>query len=186
MSSDSVELMIEKILTSTSLKHVHIEYVEYTEESASMFNLLESNKRLISLQFKNCLELNLVVPHVAKALHTNKKLKLLGMPSFYGIGSPTPGFEDVEELDEFPKFNIGDDGVKALIEMLKVNKTLETSAILTTELTADHVLALCDALQETEVPLYRARTLVLDPEYTPCTVIHPHIVSATEVSTTST
>lgn len=73
MSSDSVELMVEKILTSTSLKHVHIEYVKYTEESASMFNLLESNKRLISLQFKNCLELNLVVPHVAKALHTNKK-----------------------------------------------------------------------------------------------------------------
>lgn len=102
------------------------------------------------------------------------------MPSFYGIGSPTPGFEDVEELlDEFPKFNIGDDGVKALIEMLKVNKTLETLAILTTELTADHILALRDALQETEVPLYR--TLVLDPE---CSYSSTHCVS--HISVTST
>ena len=177
MSSDAVELMIEEILSSFSLENVHIVGIQYTKKNARMFKLLEKNKNITGLQFKSCGGLDLVVPYVARALHENRTLKMLGIPSYYGVDSVPP--EVINEVDEpdvyFPNYILGCDSVKALSEMLKVNKTLKTLAILSTDLTMDNVLTLRDALQGTKV--YR-RTLVLDSELTK---IHPHIISDSQM-----
>ena len=178
MSSDSVELMIEKILSSSSLKHVHIVGIQFTEENASKFKLLENNKKLVSLQFKSYYGMNLylVVQYVARALHKNKTLKMLQVPPFNGLDDETyiPGDElDAKEIEEyFHKCN--DDSVNALSEMLKLNKTLQTLVICSTDLTSDNVFTLRDALQENKVP---CRALVLDHELT---IIHPRIIPASQ------
>ena len=171
MYSDSVELMIEKILSS-SLEHVHIHSVQYTEESASKFTSLERNQRLVSLHFKNCASrgLNSVISYVAKALHKNDTLRILG------ISSPEDtSLTFVSPLEEVDKSRshllneciIDNDSIQALSEMLKVNKTLETLAIISTKLSKDNVLSLCDALQGT------LRNLVLDTELIK---IHPRVI----------
>ena len=49
--------------------------------------------------------MKLIAPYVAKALHKNTTLRLLGIPSWYQVKSQV-------------KSIIGDDGIQALSEML--------------------------------------------------------------------
>ena len=145
MSSECVTLMVETVISSSSLEKVELWWIHCTIESARKMKLLENNSNLVSLKFINCLGLNLAVPHTAEALHRNKSLKTLGIPS--ECSNTTIWYTNSNYDDN----NID---VKALSEMLKVNNTLKELEVFTTKLTRDDVFTLCDALQRNEILEY--------------------------------
>ena len=139
MSSECVTLMIETVFSPSSLEKVELWEIDCTTEFASKMKLLENNSNLTSLKFINCLELNLAVPYVAEALHKNKSLKTLGIPSFEMISGDQTEYDDGDPVD-----------VKTLSAMLEVNNTLTELEMSTTELTSDDVYILHDALRRSK------------------------------------
>ena len=144
MSPECVTLLVETILSPSSLERIELWQLHCTTESASKFKLLENNSNLTSLKFiEHFIGLRLAVPYVAEALHKNKSLTTLGIPSrctCLGSVSLQQPFFEVDCSDS-------DVDVKALSEMLEVNDTLTELKIFTPELTEDNVYTLSDALQ---------------------------------------
>ena len=146
MSNECVALLIETVLSpaSESLNEVELWWLQFTDENARKFRLLENNKNVCKLKFINCLVgLELAVPYVAEALHKNESLALLGIP----YKAP----EELTLIDSFLaelNINFGESSVRALSEMLKVNKTLKSLIIYNTNLSNEDILALISALQE--------------------------------------
>ena len=66
---ECVTLMVETVLSPSSLERVGLWWMHCTTESASKFKLLEKNSNLASLEFVECfIGLHLAVPYVAEAL----------------------------------------------------------------------------------------------------------------------
>ncbi|MCG8622709.1 MAG: hypothetical protein MJE68_12035, partial [Proteobacteria bacterium] len=117
MTEECVSLMIKVLLSPSSLKNLTISSVEWTTGNSGNFMLLESNNNIQSLHFNKFhkefeydhrgLNLNPVIPAVAKALHKNDSLIHLGIPP---CKKPCTEF-----------FEIKRDSVVALSEMLRVN-----------------------------------------------------------------
>ena len=96
---------MEIVLLSSSLEELELWISQWTSESANKFNLLRTNRNLISLEFHKCfIGFDKVISEVAEALKENKTMKKLSMPKCYFIGR---------------------DHVDKLSHMLKENQTLE-------------------------------------------------------------
>ena len=159
--------IIEMILSPSSLEEVELWRLNFTFVNVSRFQLLECNMNLVTLKFSGSVGgLELAIPHMAKALHNNVSLKALRISDFSCI-RVICGYINQFELQQC-EFG-ADSSVKALSEMIKVNKTLERLEILTNKLTMNHVLALTEALQKNAT----LQRLILDP--TVCQ-IDPRIV----------
>ena len=167
MSSECVTLMVETVLSPSSLSNIDLWEIHWTTETASKMKLLENNITLASLKFMNCFGLDLAVPHVAEALHKNKSLRTLGIPSKYSPKKVTPRPVTIYENP----YGENDIDVKSLSEMLKVNKTLKKLETHTIKLTRDDVYTLNDALQDNKT----LKHLVLHPKVVK--VIDPRIRS---------
>ena len=180
MSPECVALMVETVLSPSSLERVELWWMHCTTESASKFKLLENNSNITSLEFIECyVGLCLAVPYVAKALHKNKSLKRLGIPS------RPRSFVSLRQL--FLEVDCSDNDVdgKALSTMLEVNDTLSELEIFTPELTKDDFYTFSDALQKNKtlqclslcpyVPNVIDRRIQFYRAYTRTTT-HPHRV----------
>ena len=123
------ELVIETLLSPSSLTEITLRKLQCTADGASKFQVLEDNDNLNTLKFSILSGHNFAALHIAMALHKNMRLKIIDME---------------KELDKHAHpyrqylFLIGSyvadaradyietDGIQALSEMLKVNQTLET------------------------------------------------------------
>ena len=145
MSPECVVLLIETLLSASSLVILELWCLNYTPESANKLKLLENNTNIASLRLINSFgRINLALPFVAKALHKNKALKLLGIIYITLPFDRTMIFcTDTSDYN----YDIGIDSVKVLSEMLMVNGTLTTLEITTSSLTRDELFTLCDALK---------------------------------------
>ena len=85
------------------------------------------------------------MPFIAKALHKNEALKLLGIIYITLTFDHTVVIFYTDTSDY--NYNIGIDSVKILSEMLMVNGTLTTMEITTSSLTRDDLFTLSDALK---------------------------------------
>ena len=148
MSVECVALLVETILQSpASLEDIELWWVQFTVENASKFKLLENNNNLNSLKFINCsVGLDLTIPYVAKALHKNESLKVLGIPY------KAPKEQTLKSLltkrgEPDASVDIGKSSMRALSEMLKVNKALKCLVIYTKNLNDDDAQTLIYALQ---------------------------------------
>jgi Ran GTPase-activating protein (RanGAP) involved in mRNA processing and transport len=149
MSNECVALLIETILSPASLDEVNLWWLQFTGENARKFKQLESNNNLHSLKFMNCsIGLDLAVPYVAEALHKNESLAMLGIP-YKASEELTPINRLKKLLTEQNEYdvNFGESSIRALSEMLKVNKTLKYLIIYTANLNDDDILTLISALQ---------------------------------------
>ena len=150
ISNECVAQLIEIILSPASLYEVELWWLQFTDENARKFKLLENNSNLCKLTFINCsIGLELAVPYVAKALYKNESLALLGMP--YKAPKELVTLIDssknlVAEQNEYD-INLGESSIRALSEMLKVNKTLKCLIICTINLSDEDILTLISALQ---------------------------------------
>ena len=145
MSPECVVLLIETLLSASSLKILELWCLTYTPESANKLKLLENNTNLASLRLINSFGgINLALPFIAKALHKNEALKLLGIIYI------TPTFDRTvifcTDTSDY-NYDIGINSVKILSEMLMVNGTLTTLEITTSSLTRDDLFTLSDALK---------------------------------------
>ena len=146
MSVECVTLLVETVLSPASVEDVELWWLQFTAESASKFKLLENNSHLSSLEFINCpVGLDLTVPYVAKALHKNESLEGLGIPS---KGPEEHILFGLLVRNNECNIDIGKSGVRALSEMLKVNKGLKHLCICTKNLNDDDVQILISALKE--------------------------------------
>ena len=159
MPSESAVLLVDTVLSPSSLKTLECQRIIWTEESASKFQLLKNNENLTNLKFSypailtsavrarqtqeyyaylTCDPgLNLVALYVAQALHTNESLKVLEMPSYY------------RHLDHCHNIcAVGSGRVKELSEMLRVNSTLKSLELAASSLTTEDVFKLNDALKQ--------------------------------------
>ena len=98
MSPECKELMMETVLSKSSLSTLHFQHV--LTHCLDFFTPLERNCNLSNLVISSC---NVSISPLAKALHKNTTLRTL----------------------RFLYSQIGTDGAIALAEMLKVNKSLE-------------------------------------------------------------
>ena len=145
MSPECVALMIQTLLSPSSLEVLELWWISYTPESAQRFKLLENNTNLTSLKLLNTfIGVNLALPYIAKALHKNGSLKILRM---YVETSLSDSNNADDHLKCHKLYHIGTESVKALSEMLKVNNTLTVLDILTYTFTRDDAITLSDALQ---------------------------------------
>ena len=143
MPPDCVKVMVETLLSPSSLKYLQLWWMSYSPESACSFRVLENNTNVTDLQLINNVDgINLVLTHIAKALHKNESLKILEIS--VGMIADNNQFK----IDYRFGYDLEIDSVKALSEMLKVNKTLNTLEILANKLTRDEVMLLSDALKE--------------------------------------
>ena len=141
MSEESVSLMVEVLLSPSSLYRVILSSIQWTSKNVANFALLENNKNIAILHFDVFHEefeddprsLNPVIPAVAKALHKNDTLVHLGVPPC--------------EKPHIHNFDIEHESVVALSEMLEVNKTLEHLDVFTF-LTCHDIQVLVNALEE--------------------------------------
>ena len=162
MPSETVTLLVETVLSPSSLETLELLGVKWTEESASKFKLLEINKNLTNLKFivmyfvpgTSCSygetifsmnKFDLVAPLIAQALRTNVSLKVLEMPSLMALQLPLPGSF---QLQEYSLDNRGGDGIKELSEMLCVNSTLKSLELYSSQPTADDIFNLNNALKQ--------------------------------------
>ena len=103
--------------------------------------------------FEHALDLNPVIPAVARALHKNDLLIHLGIPPC--------------EEPRIERFDIEHENVVALSEMLRVNTTLEHFDVFT-PLTCDDIQVLASALQDNdtleEIHLWNERIVISNPE----------------------
>jgi hypothetical protein len=105
MTDECVAKLVEIVLLPSSLKELELWFPEWTSESANKFNLLRTNRNLISVEFHKCfVGFDEVVSVVAEALKENKTMKKLSMSQIYCIG--------IDLIDK-------------LSNMLEVNQTLE-------------------------------------------------------------
>ena len=174
MSPECVSLMIETLLSSSSLIILQLWWISYTPKGACSWKVLENNTNLIYLKLINNLDgLNLAIPCIAKALHKNESLTTLEI----SVGKIDN--ENHFRIDYRFGCDIGIDSVKALSEMFKVNKKLCTLEILANKLTQDEVMMLSYALQENTTLHY----LGLHPDAIATTVtIDKRIASMESVS----
>ena len=104
MPAECLEQLVETILSPSSLEKMEFWHTYWTLGSARKFEILENNSNLAKLHFVDDHSgLDVVVPFVAKALHKNKSLKTLKIPSSCGHD-----------------YEIPCDSIIALSEMLKV------------------------------------------------------------------
>ena len=160
MTEECVSLMVKVLLSPSSLSDVTISCIKWTTGNTGNFALLESNKNIWALQFRvfhgdfedDPLNLNPVIPAVAKALHKNDSLIRLGIPPC--------------EAPDIECFDIERDSVVALSEMLRVNTTLEHFDVFT-PLSCDDIQVLVSALQDNdtleEIHLWNERIMILNP-----------------------
>ena len=143
ISPECVTLMVETVLSPSSLERVELWWMHCTTKSASKFKLLENNSNITSLEFiKSYVGLRLAVPYVAEALHKNKSLKTLGIPS------RRPDNVSLRQLFLEVDCSGNDVDVKTLSTMLEVNDTLTELEIFTPKLTKDDIYTLSNALQK--------------------------------------
>ena len=141
MSEECVSLMVEVLLSPSSLYRVILSSIQWTTKNVANFALLENNKNIAVLHFEVFNEdfkddprsLNPVIPAIAKALHKNDTLVHLGVPSC--------------EKPHIHYFDIEHESVVALSEMLEVNKTLKHLDVFTF-LTCHDIQVLVNALEE--------------------------------------
>ena len=89
--------------------------------------------------------MNLAIPCIAKALHKNESLSVLEV----SFGTIRDEYNDSQFVIDYDfGCDIGVDSVKALSEMLKVNKRLSALDILANKLTRNEVFMLSNALKE--------------------------------------
>ena len=137
MSTECIELLMKTVFSKTSLTHVEFWSIKFNYLAYTCFEPLENNSNLISLEFVYCVGVFFAFPYVARALHCNTSLKILGMPSV-----------QIEEYDDDEGEVIGDDEVEALSRLLETNKTLTTVKVYTYEgLSLDNVQTLNEALK---------------------------------------
>ena len=162
MPSETVTLLVETVLSPSSLETLELWGVGWTEESASKFKLLEINKNLTNLKFtgtvmcsvfirsrelERCFgfpKLDLVAPHIVQALCTNVSLKVLEMPSLKDLLKSSGSIQ----LQESYLNLISGDGIKKLSEMLCVNSTLKSLELYSSRPTADDIFNLNNALKQ--------------------------------------
>ena len=163
MTEECVSLMVKVLLSPSSLEEVTIRSVEWTTGNIGNFKLLESNKNISSLQFRvyheaikedrYTIDLNPVIPAVAKALHKNDSLLYLGIPP---CKKPHVEYFDIEH-----------ESIVALSKMLRVNKTLKHLDVFT-PLTCDDIQSLASALQGNDtlehLHLWNERIVISTPE----------------------
>ena len=126
------ELVIETLLSPSSLTELTLRKLNCTAEGASKFQVLENNNNLTTLKFSMLSGCNLAALHIAKALHKNMCLKIIDMEEdlnkhalglhhqyLYFIGR-------LSCLEDARADYIEADGILALSEMMEVNQTLET------------------------------------------------------------
>ena len=138
MSPECVALILQTLLSPSSLEELELWSISYTPENAQSLKLLENNTNLVSLKLLKS-GVNLALPYIAKALHMNGSLKMLGLSKLTQA--------DINNDLNHHVYHIGTDSVKALSEMLKVNNTLTALEILTDNLTQDDIITLSNALQ---------------------------------------
>ena len=142
MSPECVALIVQTLLSPSSLEELELWWISYTPDNAQMWKLLENNTNLTSLKLLNTfIGVNLALPYIAKALHMNGSLKILRLSVKINLTQA-----DKPNIHDF-MYHIGTDSVKALSEMLKVNNTLTLLEILTDNLTQDDIITLSNALQ---------------------------------------
>ena len=146
ISEECVSLLIKALLSPSSLTHICLDSVIWTTKNVTNFALLENNKNIKVLhfltfhsEFDDPLDLNPVIPAVAKALHNNDTLLHLGVPP-----CTKPHIND---------FNIEHVCVVALSEMLNVNRHLEHLDVYT-HLTWNDIQVLGNALQDNTLKLH--------------------------------
>ena len=165
ISNECVALLIETVLSPASLNEVELWSLQFTDENVRRFKLLENNSNLCKLKFINCsVGLELAVPYVAEALHKNESLTLLGIPyktpnSIYISKELTLIDSLFAEQNEYD-INFGESSIRALSEMLKVNKTLKCLIICATNLSNEDILTLISALQVNST----LKSLIFHPE----------------------
>ena len=159
MTDECVSLMIKVLLSPSSLEEVTISCIEWTTGNTGNFMLLESNKNIRSLHFRtfhehfeNDLDLNPIIPAVARALHNNDSLLHLGIPPC--------------EEPHIERFDIEHESVIALSEMLRVNTTLAHLDVFT-PLACDGIQILVSALQDNDIlehlHLWNERIMISNP-----------------------
>ena len=163
MTEECVSSMVKVLLSPSSLKEVTIHSIKWTTGNTGNFALLESNKNIWALHFRvfhedfeddqyDSLNLNPVIPAVAKALHKNDSLIHLGIPPC--------------EAPDIELFDIEHGSVVSLSEMLRMNTTLEHLDVFT-PLTCDDIQILVSALQDNDtlehLHLWNERIVILNP-----------------------
>ena len=135
------ELVIETLLSSSSLKELTLHKLKCTAEGASKFQVLENNNNLNALNFSMLTGRNFAALHIAKALHKNICLKKIDMDE----QKYTIRFH----LGHFVADYIEADGIQALSEMLEVNRILVT--LLNVHINSDmNITTLHNALKRNE------------------------------------
>ncbi len=128
MPWEAVDLMVEKVLSPSSLENLKISDADLTSCS---FALLEDNHNLIELVLFQCTLDNEVVSSIAKALHRNTTLRELRLEDYFSR-SPV------------------DDGVIALSRMLRNNRSLKRMEVIMAGVGREAVRALVGALQDNQ------------------------------------
>ena len=120
MSSECVALMMETLLSSSSLETLELWWIKYTHESANKFKLLEYNNSLVNLRLVNSFfGMNLALPCTANALQKNNSLKRLSFRvSPPDLPFPPDIMRGYDSSDSCREYNIGSDNIKILSEML--------------------------------------------------------------------
>ena len=164
MSLDNVALLVETLLSLSSLEKLELWWISYTLVSAEKLKLLENNTNLANLVLmNNFVGINLALPYLAKALHKNESLKSLG------VMSSEPRFSTTDtgsNIDCSGEYDIRTDSIKALSEMLVANSTLTVLQIATSKLTRDDILILSDALSHNSTLEHLGLTNVVDKRIT--------------------
>ena len=172
ISSECVALMMETLLSASSLETLELWWIKYNHENAKMFKLLEYNTSLVNLRLMNSwVGMNLALPYVAKALQTNKSLKYLSFCVSPRVPFP-PHIRIYSSSSSFREYDIGSDSIKSLSEMLMVNKALTKLELASDKLTKDDVFTLSDALQHNStlafLCLTEEVTKTIDERIVPC------------------
>ena len=136
MSAESVEKLVETVLSPSSLREVEFWSLNFNFHSQfTCFDQLD-NSNVEILKFMECSELHFAIPSVAKALCNNTSLHTLGIP-----GVP-PEWVDIAS-------DIGDYEVEMLSDMLRDNNTLMQVTI-HAALSFDNVQTLNEALEDND------------------------------------
>ncbi len=128
MPQEAVNLMVEKVLSPSSLENLRISGPDLTSCS---FAVLEDNHNLIKLQLFQCTLDNELVSSIAKALHRNTTLRELRL---FVCSSTSPA----------------DDGDIALSRMLRNNRSLKRMEVMLEDVFREAVRALVGALQDNQ------------------------------------
>ena len=166
MSSECIAVLLETLLSPSSLEILELWWIMYTPENANKFELLENNTNLASIRLMNNFDgINMALQCIAKALGKNKSLRLLGILSENIFSNCDYDYDDDNDDDddddgnddgddddddddvEIQHYDIGADSIKILSDMLMVNSTLTRLEIDSSKLTKDDLLKLTNSLQ---------------------------------------